>query len=235
MHPYRLHFGSHRFNGAEVQVAAVNEGSDGVQQGVAGGQVPGAGPCLDEGEPLPIAANGFIVRFHGSAMHHQRAALAVGAQAHVHPKDEAICSDFVQRLDQALAHAQEELLVGPSGGRSPRFAVAEDQVDVRGQVEFPPAQLAQRQHKQALRFCAGFSSGRTVPRPLPAFHHGKGGVDELVRHQRKSGNRLLQRGQPQQMPPDNPELPPIAHQPQTCAAGFACPQTRPPPSVQSPS
>ena len=143
--------------GRVVEVAAEHEGLERLDQGRAHRAVAGHRVRLDPGVALPVAALALVVLLHRRQRQRQAPGAAEGAQAHVDAEGEAVGGDLAQHLDQALAQAQEIVLVG-----QPARAVAlaglaegEDQVDVGGEVELASAQLAHADHGQALGRAVG--------------------------------------------------------------------------------
>src|SRR6185437_966061 len=129
---------------AVVEVAAVDERTDGggLDLGVALGG--GHRARLDVGVALPVAAVARQVVLEGGEARHQRAGVAEGAQPQVHAQHEAIRGRRLEQPHQRLAEAREELLVGDAA-RAVGVAVLGEQqheVDVGGEVELAPAELA---------------------------------------------------------------------------------------------
>ena len=153
---------------------------------------------------------GLEVVGHGPAIHDQCPAAAVGTQAHVHAEREAVLGDAVQRLDQALADAREEVAVRQAGGGASVLGKGEDQVNVRRQVELPAAELAQGEHRQPLGLIRRRVQGLAMALGLPALHHAEGRSYQGIGQIGKTAHGLLERREPQQMAPDNSELPTIA-------------------------
>ena len=213
VHPPGFHR-PHLVDRPEVQVAAIHKGLDGIKEGGANGEVARAGPRLDEGVAFPVAALGLEVAGHGGAIHDQRAAAAVGTQAHVHAEREAVLGDAVQRLDQALANAREEVAVRQAGGGAPVLGKGEDQVNVRRQVELAATELAQGEHRQPLGLVRRCAQGLAMALGLPALHHAEGRFNQGIRQVGERTHGLLERCEPQEVAPDDAELPTIAQPPQ---------------------
>ncbi len=159
----QLLHGAQRLDGGKVQVAPIDERPQHAQQLLASLLVAADHPRLDHRVALPVAALVLVVLLQRGEAVDQRAAGAVGAQAHVDAEDEAVDGDGIQRLDQLLPQAGEELLVvqRPLGALGlAALGVTEDQVDVRRQVEFPRAQLAHAQDHHPLRLAGAPADGR---------------------------------------------------------------------------
>ena len=103
---HRLHF-AQGFERPVIQIAPVDERSQGFHDGGAGLQIPGDRARLDHGVALPFPAYGFVIVFKGVEGKGEGAGCAVGTKAHIHPEYEAFGGFDVQRLDEALAQANE--------------------------------------------------------------------------------------------------------------------------------
>ena len=109
-------------------------------------------PRLDHGVSLPVAPLRLVVVFHRSKTHRQRPAFAVRPQTGVNPIHKTVLRHIIQRGDQLAAQAHEILLIAQ---RAPAvylaiFGVKENQVDIRGKIEFAATQLAHCQHQKPL-------------------------------------------------------------------------------------
>ncbi|MPN38228.1 hypothetical protein SDC9_185752 [bioreactor metagenome] len=129
----QLLHGAQRFDGGEVQIAAVDERSQHVEQLRTGHLIAGYHARLDHGVALPVAALVLVILFQRIEAEHQRARRTVRPQAHVDTEDKTVDGHRVEGLDQFLPQANEELLV-IQGALHPHrlaaFGVGEDQVDV---------------------------------------------------------------------------------------------------------
>ena len=132
------------FEGAEVQVLAIDKGLEVCQQSLACGDVPGYRPRFDQGIALPIAAVGQVVMVDGVEGQRQRATVAIGPQPHVGAKDDAISGLCLEQGDEALTHLEKKLMVadGLWAAGVAGLTVGKNQIDIRGQVKFPPAEFA---------------------------------------------------------------------------------------------
>ncbi|MNX81695.1 hypothetical protein D3C86_1133900 [compost metagenome] len=127
------------------------------------GRVPGADPRLDEGRPLPVLADRFIVGQGHGRRDHRRGRGRIGPQPQVHPEDIAVRRPLAQQARQTLGQAVDEAL------RLYAFAKRafqdlrleeERQVDVRGIVELERPALAHGQDEQARHGAARIVGGR---------------------------------------------------------------------------
>ncbi|MNZ83226.1 hypothetical protein D3C78_1019480 [compost metagenome] len=171
--------------------------------------VAGHHPRLDHRVAFPVTALVLVVLLQGIEAEHQRAGRAIRAQTHVDAEHETVDGDRVQRLDQALAQAGEELLVvqralHPFGFAA--FGEGEDQVDVRRQVQLHRAQLAHAQHHHVLRLAAAVADRRAellaVARVQPLVGFVDGGVGQVG--QVAAG--FAQRGLAGDVAPDDAQL-----------------------------
>ncbi len=158
----QLLHGAQRLDGGEVQVTPVDEGSQHLQQLFSGLLVAADDPRLDHGVALPVAPLILVVLLQRIKAVDQRPGRAVRTQTHVDAEGEAVDGDDVQCLDQPLAKADEEFLIvqralGADGLAALR--IAEDQVDVGGQVQFMCAQLAHAENHHVLRIAAAPAGG----------------------------------------------------------------------------
>src|SRR3569833_1227015 len=125
--------------GAEIEIAAEDEGAQQVQQFFAGGAVARHCRRLDPGVPLPLAAVALVILFHRIEAHHQRTAVAERTQPHVDAKDEALGHRRVDRLNETLGEAAEIIFIRECPRATHGLTVlwiGEDQVDVGGNFVF---------------------------------------------------------------------------------------------------
>ena len=174
--------GDHQFHGAqglegaEVEVAAVDERLQPTQQVFPRRPVACHRARLDPGVAFPVAPLFLVVALQGVKAHDQGAVVAEGAQAQVHPEDEPVGRRVADDLDQLAGQAGEEIVVrhrpvGPAGFAG--AGIGEDQIDVRGEVELAGPELAQPQDHERLRAAVG--AGRDPLRSaLPAVEPGQG-------------------------------------------------------------
>ncbi len=191
------------FDGAKVQIAAIDEGP---QQGRELFRlVPGTGhhPRLDHGVALPLPRLVLIVVLHGGKAHGQGTGVAKGSQTGIHAEDEAIDGGRVQGPHQTLPQPDKELLVSQRSGAIdlPRLRIGQDEVDVRGHIEFPRPQLAHADDQQPLRLALSIAGGPQF-RPRPGLGQIQGLIDAHIRQFTEILQGLLQGGGPAQVPPD---------------------------------
>ena len=151
---------------AEVQVAAIDERPDHVveQGGVMIGAGDGAG--LHVGISLPVPTMLLQVILDGPEARNQRPGVAERPEPHVHTENETIVGGRIQQADQRLPEPREVLLVGNALAAVGVAAlrIQEHQVDVRGEVQLPPAQLAHAEHDQLELPAAGRARDAEAPR-----------------------------------------------------------------------
>ena len=149
---HRLEF-AQRLDGAEVQIAAIDERAKARQQRLPGVDIPCHGARLEHGVTLPLTPLILIVAVQHREAAHQRSTVAQRAQTHVHAKHEAVGRHGIQGSNQALAELGKILLMlegfAPSLGFA-FFGERKDQVDIGGEVQLARAQLAHAQHHQPL-------------------------------------------------------------------------------------
>ncbi len=170
-----------RLDGAEVQVAPVDERAQHGRELGARVSVAAHHPRLDHGVALPLPGLGLVVVLHGAEAHGQWSRVAEGAQARVDAKNEAVRGVGVQGLYQASGQADEELLIG-QGTRAIGLAagrISKDEVDVRGKVELARPQLAHPQHHETLRDAVRIA-GRANFGNGPDVEQVEGAVDTCV-------------------------------------------------------
>ncbi len=142
----------------EIQVAAIDEGPQRLQPGLAGGDIAGHRARLDPGVALPVAAFALEVLVHAGKRQRHPPGGAERTQAQVDAVAEAFGGGFVQQPRQALAKPGEILLGGQRPGAVGLAVVREgvDQIDVGGEVQLAAAELAQPEHHQLL--CAAIGA-----------------------------------------------------------------------------
>src|SRR3569833_2429070 len=168
--------------GAEIEIAAEDEGAQQVQQFFAGGAVARHCRRLDPGVPLPLAAVALVIRGRRGEAHHQRTAVAERTQPHVDAKDEALGHRRVDRLNETLGEAAEIIFIRECPRATHGLTVlwiGEDQVDVGGKIEFARPELAHADDDQTLPRAAARARrpaplGR-LPRMQPAAGAGGAG------------------------------------------------------------
>ncbi len=168
-HALALHFllnkllhGAQRFDGREIQIAAVDERTKHRQQFGTGSLIATDHTRLDHRVALPVPALVLIILLQRVEAEHQRPGRTVRAQAHIDPEHETVDGHRVERLDQPLAQTNEKLLIVQRTLGADSLAalrVTEDQVNVRRQVQFDRAELAHAQNDHMLGL-PGMTSGR---------------------------------------------------------------------------
>ena len=146
-----------RLDHAKVDVTPVHKGPQHASQGVDFVAVAGDGTRLDHRIALPVAGLRMVVVLHGIVGDHQRAGITEWPQPHVHAEYETIGGLLAQHIDQLATHAGEELLVlqRSLAVGATVFGKAEDQIDIRRQIEFAGTQFAHTQHDQLLLLAVG--------------------------------------------------------------------------------
>ena len=135
-----------RLKRAVIEILAKHEWLEAREQPLAGNTVAGGDARLDEGVTLPLAPVHLVVVFHGVERHRQRSAGAVRAQAHVHPEHKPVGGGLAQCLHQFLAEMQKLFVTAIVVA-----GVGEDQIHVRGEIKFAPAELAHAEHDETRR------------------------------------------------------------------------------------
>jgi hypothetical protein len=201
----RLHLAQAGERGV-VEIAAVDERPQRLDQAFAGDKIAGDRPRLDPGVALPVAALALVVLLHRGEAQRDAPGAAERAQAQVDAEHVAVGGDFGEQLDQLLRDAGEERLVRERT-RAVGLAVLgerEHQVDVGGKVQLAAAELAEREHDQALRL----TRGRTR-RPVACLQLALGVRErqlEAAFGQRGcAGERLLDGVEPVHVAPDQPQ------------------------------
>ena len=163
---------AHRVDRAEIEILAEHEGPRDRAQLFAARAMHH--PCLDPCVALPLAPLGDEIVLKHLEAAHQRSGVSVRPQTHVDAEDLALLGDLVEGLDELLAQLGEELEIA-DGFRAIGVAILridEDEVHIRGDVEFAPAELAHADHDQLLCAAAG------VERLAVAL--GEGGVQVVA-------------------------------------------------------
>jgi hypothetical protein len=158
---------AHGTVGVVIQILAVDEGAHHVGEA---GDIAGQCLGLDPGIAFPFAALGEQVVFQRRKAHHQRAGVAVRAQAHVDTEYLAIQRDVIDQADDALAHLAEVFVIADLARAAgfAAFGVDEDQVDVGRYIQFATAQLAHADDDELLHFAAVLADGLAVLRQRAA-------------------------------------------------------------------
>ena len=142
---------------AVIEIAAVDERPQRVEEPRAGIEVASDRARLLPGVTLPVAAFALEIVLHRRKRHRDAPGGAERPQAQVDAMTEALGGDFVEQFRQLLAQAGEVIL---RRQRARAIAVAVlfvgvDQIDIRAEVQFAAAELAQREHHQPHRRSIG--------------------------------------------------------------------------------
>ena len=216
-----------RLERAEIEVAPIDERVQAPEEVVARRPVARDGPRLDPGVALPVPALLLVVLLHGVEAQDHGAVVAERPQAQVDAEDLPLRVRPAEDLDEPAAEAREELLVRqlpPAPGRLAGGRVGEDQVDVRGKVEFARAELPERQHHEPHGGAVGVQRGAEVGALPPVkererlVHAGLGQIREVARG-------LGQVGPPGQVAPGDAHhlAPPESSQPKGELLRVRCP------------
>ena len=194
-HPFQIAQGvQHR----EIHIAAINERHQDVVQSadIAVGAGDGAG--LDQGVTLPGAAMGLVIIFQRIEALRQLSGSSERPQAHIHPIDESPIGDGGQGGIHHPPQFDEKLAVidlTRSALGLTVFRIGKDQIDVRRKIQFPPAQLAHRQHDHLLGLAGLPADGGAPQGAQPLVGPAIGGSDQGVGHIRGVGQGFFQPGQ----------------------------------------
>ena len=197
-------------DGAEIDIAPIDEGTQDAQQLFPVGIFPGDGPGLDHGIAFPLPGLGRVIGLHGAETQGQGAGFAEGAQAHVHPEYETILRHLAQRVYELAPQSGEELFIA-QGAAAISLAMGgkgEDEIDIGRQVKFPGAQFAHAQYHQALGV-AVHVPWHTGPGNRPVHEPRQGLAYALVRQLGEVFQGFFQRSLAADVPPDDAQhLPP---------------------------
>src|SRR5690606_29447342 len=127
---------------AVVKVAAPEEGSEALEEGLPRLDRAGAGPRLDEGRALPGATEAFVIVFRRIGGDADRRYRRIGAEPQVGAEDIALGGLLLEELHEALRDADEAAAERAVIGRLvPALVEEDDEVDVGGVVQPAGAQL----------------------------------------------------------------------------------------------
>ena len=191
----RLH-AAERFEHAEIQVTAIHERTHARAVDAVVERRARHRARLDPGVALPVAPLPLEVILEGRGARHQRSAGAERPQAHVDAESAALHGRRVQIADQQLSEPQEELLVRQrplTRGLAVRRE-QEDQVDVRGEIELLPAELAHGDDDEPLCLRDHPTAAPRAARPAAARHIRA--PRGWLRRQRCSGRAVFPAGSP---------------------------------------
>src|SRR5690606_29075182 len=140
---------------------------------------------------------------------HQRTSRAIGPQAHVGTKDEAVHGNRIEGADQALPQAHEEFLIIQRALDAlglPTLRKAEDQVDIRGEIQLMSAELAHAEDHHLLRLATAPADGGAELLAVTRVEPAVGQVDAGVGQVRQIATGLLEGGLATDVTPDDAQL-----------------------------
>jgi hypothetical protein len=111
-------------------------------------------PGLYPGVTFPLAALRDEIVFQRAERADQRSGVAVRSQTHVDPENLTVFADIPQGADQALAEAQEEIVVvepTTTAASLPLLGIDENVIDVGRDVQLAATELAHADDQQPLR------------------------------------------------------------------------------------
>ena len=202
---------AHGVDCAEIEIFSVDEGSNDLSQhldpftlavftGV-------HHPRLDPGVALPFTPLRDQIVFQRNERADQRPGIAVRTQAHVNAEHLPVTGDFVERGNQPLAEAGEEVMhfdTSPAvrcPGRFLYLGINEDQVDIGRNVQLAPAELAHADHHQPLWLAVVVERFTKIFHQL-AVQEGQRVVDAEIGQQGHRFDDLFQRRQSGQIAHD---------------------------------
>ena len=212
-----------RFDGGEIQITAINEGPQHFQQFGTRGLIATHHARLDHGVALPVTPLILVVLLQRIEAEHQRTAGTIGAQAHVGAEHEAVDGDRIQCLDQLLPQTNEELLIIQRTLDAlglATFGIAEDQVDVRRQVELVRTELAHAEDHHMLRLAAAPAHRRTELRAMAWVQPVIGQIDAGIGEIGQIATGFTERRLAAEVAPDDAQLLAIAKTPQAAPQGI---------------
>ena len=183
---------AHCFIGAVIEIAAEDKRAH--QRGDAvfvrrdyAGFAPGIA--------LPLAPLADQILLERGFADHQRAAVAVGAKAHIGAEHKAFALGMIEQGDQLLADLGEKLLIVAAAAAVgfAGFGIDENQIEIGRNVQFKAAGLAHRHHAQMLLFAAVAADRRAVKRAAAALGKFQRGIDGKIRQQRDAAGYFVQR------------------------------------------
>src|SRR5207253_10210397 len=133
----------------KVQVAAVDEAEELVEQRLAERPVAGDRPRLQPGRALPRLPEGLVVGERRGERDGERPLAAARAQPEVHPEAEPLGRHVAQRAGPLRRQAREELPVRPPPRVGTVALVDVDQVDVGAVVELAAPELPHAEDDEA--------------------------------------------------------------------------------------
>jgi hypothetical protein len=190
----------------EIQVTAPDEGADLAQEMLAQRLVPGHRPGLDHRRPFPVLPHALVVDDGGIDRDGERRRRRVRPQSQIGAEDIAFRRAFLEQPHEVarepdIGGARPVAVVGSGGG-----IVEQHEVDIRGVVQLPPAELAHAEHDEAAALADRFrvrpgAVGRPVDAQLAALGRGQqqmraGEVDGRVGQLRQRAGDAVERPEP---------------------------------------
>ncbi len=165
---HRVHVGDRR----EVEILAPDEGRQFGQEPFARRDVAGDRPGLDEGRPLPVLPGRLVIDIGRGEAERRRRRAGIGAEPVIDPVDIAVAGPLLQELGRALREAGEERRRLQTLLERRDLGIEEDdQVDIAGVIELPPAELAEAEHHETGAGLRVLTVGRVEP-------SGGGGLEQ---------------------------------------------------------
>ena len=200
-------------DGAEVEVAPVDEGVELGEERQAEVAIAADRPGLQPHGALPHLAEGLVVRDRRGERHRERPLSAAGAEAEVDPEAEPVGRHVAQGPRHLLAETREELAVRAAARVGAVALVDVHEVDVGAVVELAAAELAHAEDDESPRPLAG-----PVVAPLgreTRARRVRRGVDDRLGERGELAHRLLDRRETEEIAPADPEelAAPVAAQP----------------------
>jgi hypothetical protein len=141
----------HLVHGVRPQRAREHEGLDRLEEALPQRSITCGGPRAEQGLPLPGAAEGLVVALGRRQRVADGAAAPLGPQAQIDPEHHARVGALRERAGGELRQPGVVLVQGQAAGAAFVAGVEVDQIDVRGEVELLPPELAHAQHHEAGR------------------------------------------------------------------------------------
>ena len=144
---------AHGFERAKIEVFAKYKRLGKLQQlGSCSAQSRRYNTCFYPCVTFPFTSLRHQILFQRSEAHGQSAAVAIGAQAHIHTEDIAIGGDVVYQRDNLASHAVKEIAIANAACAIgiAVFRVHKNQVYIGRHIQLAPTQLAHAYHQQLL-------------------------------------------------------------------------------------
>ncbi len=195
-----------RFERAVIKVAPVHERIQVFEKPLSLVYVPGRSPRLDHGVPFPFTALGLVVMLETGAVHDNRSGGPERTQPCVHPEKIGSLGTGIKKFQETSGKFCEKLFVfhRPVPVRGAVSAVHEDQIDIRGEVEFFRTEFAHAEDDQLL-FSSLFVRRNAVDRAELFVKEPLHGVDAGVGKFGKIAQGFLQKRLSAKIPPGDPD------------------------------